>query len=63
MKGNTAYADGKKVQIDLAAAIRMTGETGPLNPTWVEWLMGWLAEWTDCELSATVKFQHLHGGR
>jgi len=26
---------------------------GPLNPTWVEWLMGFPAEWTACEPSAT----------
>ena len=23
--------------------------TGHLNPTWVEWLMGWPIGWTDCE--------------
>lgn len=27
--------------------------TGQLNPTWVEWLMGYPAGWTDCEDSAT----------
>jgi len=26
---------------------------GPLNPTWVEWLMGFPAEWTDLEHSET----------
>lgn len=26
---------------------------GPLNPTWVEWLMGFPLGWTDCEPSAT----------
>lgn len=26
---------------------------GPLNPTWVEWLMGFPAGWTDCAPSAT----------
>jgi hypothetical protein len=30
---------------------------GQLNPTWVEWLMGWPLGWTDCGASATDKFQ------
>jgi len=30
---------------------------GKLNPTWVEWLMGWPLGWTDCAASATDKFQ------
>lgn len=30
---------------------------GPLNPTWVEWLMGWPLGWTDLKPSATDKFQ------
>jgi hypothetical protein len=25
-----------------------TQTTGSLNPTWVEWLMGYPAGWTDC---------------
>lgn len=28
---------------------------GPLNPTWVEWLMGWPLGWTDLEPLATDK--------
>ena len=30
---------------------------GALNPTWVEWLMGWPAGWTACEPVATESFQ------
>ena len=39
---------------------------GPLNPTWVEWLMGWPIGWTDCEPLAMDKFRQWlrsHGGR
>jgi len=37
---------------------------GTLNPTWVEWLMGWPLGWTDLSVSATAKFrewQQQHG--
>jgi len=37
---------------------------GRLNPTWVEWLMGWPLEWTDLKPLAMDKFlewQQLHG--
>lgn len=30
---------------------------GKLNPTWVEWLMGWPLGWTDLEPLATDRFQ------
>ncbi len=30
---------------------------GQLNPTWVEWLMGWPIGWTDCAASATARFR------
>jgi len=39
---------------------------GMLNPTWVEWLMGWPIGWTDCAASATDKYRrwwHSHGAR
>ena len=37
---------------------------GSLNPTWVEWLMGWPLGWTDCAALATDRFrqwQRSHG--
>jgi hypothetical protein len=30
---------------------------GPLNPNWVEWLMGWPIGWTDCDALETDKCQ------
>jgi len=38
---------------------------GQLNPTWVEWLMGWPLGWTDLKPSGTDKFpqwRRSHGG-
>jgi hypothetical protein len=38
--------------------------SGQLNPTWVEWLMGWPLGWTDLKPLATAKFlswQQQHG--
>jgi hypothetical protein len=31
----------------------ITPNGGQLNPTWVEWLMGFPIGWTDCEVSET----------
>lgn len=44
---------------------RSYGETGQLNPNWVEWLMGWPLGWTDLKPSETDKCrnaQRRHGG-
>ena len=38
------------------AATGQLGTPGALNPTWVEWLMGWPLGWTDCEPLATDKY-------
>ena len=38
----------------------LTQEAAPgglLNPTWVEWLMGWPLGWTDCRRAATASFR------
>jgi hypothetical protein len=42
----------KRNEIPLAAQAG-----GPLNPEWVEWLMGWPQEWTDLKPLATDRFQ------
>lgn len=44
-------------QATLTEQIANEGNGGQLNPTWVEWLMGWPLGWTDCAVSATDKFQ------
>lgn len=31
-----------------------TGESGPLNPDWVEWLMGFPIGWTDLEVAEPI---------
>ena len=41
-----------------------TPQTGQLNPSWVEWLMGWPIGWTDLKPLETGKFRlwlRLHG--
>ncbi len=49
----------------LDATVQERGQiTGPLNPTWVEWLMGWPTGWTDLKQLGTDKFlwwRHRHG--
>lgn len=35
----------------------MSSDGGPLNPTWVEWLMGWPLGWTELKPLETGKFQ------
>lgn len=44
---------------------RSYGATGQLNPTWVEWLMGWPLGWTDLKPLVTDRcrnVQQRHGG-
>ena len=47
--------DCKKVPVNslLGRAVEPSIQHGSLNPTWVEWLMGFPAEWTDLEPSET----------
>lgn len=43
---------------NIPGALLRDGEApgGQLNPTWVEWLMGWPLGWTDLKPSATDRF-------
>jgi hypothetical protein len=43
--------------MDGGAKTRQTAGLAQLNPTWVEWLMGWPLEWTDLKPLATDKFR------
>ena len=55
----------KDQQIRLADQVCLIhGINGRLNPTWVEWLMGWPIGWTDCNALEMAKFhewQQQHG--
>jgi len=50
-KETNAPSEAKRNTPTLAAQIG-----GSLNPTWVEWLMGWPLEWTDLKPSATARY-------
>jgi len=62
-KGASTRSPGKaRPRCDDDLPTRIGG--GLLNPTWVEWLMGWPLGWTDLELLGTDKFHlwlQLHG--
>jgi hypothetical protein len=46
------YTDPRRSN-DLDDAVAHHGDSGQLNPTWVEWLMGFPLGWTDLEPSET----------
>ena len=41
----------------LTSKVKATEGSGALNPTWVEWLMGYPEGWTDCEDSETQSYR------
>jgi len=47
----------RKKQYPQGGTALSTQAGGQLNPTWVEWLMGFPLGWTDCEPLATESFQ------
>jgi len=51
-KGITHRENGQPIQVRLADQVG-----GKLNPTWVEWLMGWPLGWTDLNPLETDKYQ------
>lgn len=60
------WKSGKASEATMARNSRPLSEQvgGSLNPTWVEWLMGWPLEWTDLKPLAMDKFQQwseMHG--
>ena len=44
-------------QVGLSMAVKSGPQAGSLNPTWVEWLMGWPLGWTDLKPLETGKSQ------
>jgi site-specific DNA-cytosine methylase len=57
-------AKGQQVRLNTADYAPEGGRGGSLNPTWVEWLMGWPLGWTDLKPLETDKSQrwpHSHG--
>jgi DNA (cytosine-5)-methyltransferase 1 len=56
----------KRQDAQLGVVTKRTNPTGgQLNPTWVEWLMGWPIGWTDLKPLETDRFQEWlqqHGG-
>ena len=62
--GSGAWQQLKEATTIKEARMMGAGNGGQLNPTWVEWLMGWPLEWTDLRPLATDKFRqwrHSHG--
>lgn len=55
--GSLTRKDGRSRVNDRLDHRVMAEHGGSLNPTWVEWLMGWPLGWTDLNASAMDKFQ------
>ena len=56
---------GVRWGVKLKDAVAHTTTGGALNPTWVEWLMGWPLGWTDLkplEMDKFREWQQQHGG-
>jgi len=61
---NGRIRDGKLQTDTLYRAVHQQNGSGSLNPTWIEWLMGWPIEWTALKPLETAKYpnaQPKHG--
>ena len=56
-KDGTTKGTQNRDSPDLGKVVGQSKETGALNPTWVEWLMGWPVGWTDLKPLEMDKFQ------
>jgi hypothetical protein len=56
-KGHTNNPDTRGYGGTLPDQVLERSGGGQLNPTWVEWLIGWPLGWTDSSVSATVRFR------
>jgi hypothetical protein len=54
-RGSSEYREGRQIQLQ-------TQVSGSLNPTWVEWLMGYPLGWTACAASATPSSRKSRSG-
>jgi hypothetical protein len=56
-KGHTNNSETRGYGGTLPDQVLERSGGGQLNPTWVEWLIGWPLGWTDSSASATDRFQ------
>jgi hypothetical protein len=54
-KDGTTEGTSNRMSPDLGKLVGQSKETGSLNPTWVEWLMGWPLGWTELKPLETDK--------
>jgi hypothetical protein len=57
LNGNSQQSNSLGAIARREALAESPGSGGQLNPTWVEWLMGWPLGWTDSAQSVTAKFR------
>jgi hypothetical protein len=61
-EGNAERWHNPERSNELSDQLAASGTTGSLNPTWVEWLMGFPTGWTDLEASGTPSSRRSRSG-